>query len=136
MPSEARPMSAAAPTRGRPQSAPMRAPVRPVRKILRFIGSPRPGVPELGPSMESHRYDLELKSEDAVTPFVVKHPVTVQVQVRCLMNELHVVTPLAPLSETDWQCVHQLVTEAPAQRCRRRRKIYRCRRRAAGGAGH
>ena len=109
-------MSAAAPTRGRPQSAPMRAPVRPVRKILRFIGSPRPGVPELGPSMESHRYDLELKSEDAVTPFVVKHPVTVQVQVRCLMNELHVVTPLAPLSETDWQCVHQLVTEAPAQR--------------------
>ena len=66
--------------------------------------------------MESHRYDLELKSEDAVTPFVVKHPVTVQVQVRCLMNELHVVTPLAPLSETDWQCVHQLVTEAPAQR--------------------
>jgi ankyrin repeat protein len=66
--------------------------------------------------MESHRYDLELKSEDAVTPFVVKHPVTVQVQVRCLMSELHVVTPLAPLSETDWQCVQQLVTEAPAQR--------------------
>ena len=66
--------------------------------------------------MESHRYDLELKSEDAATPFVVKHPVTVQVQVRCLMSELHVVTPLAPLSETDWQCVQQLVTEAPAQR--------------------
>ena len=66
--------------------------------------------------MESHRYDLELKSEDAATPFVVKHPVTVQVQVRCLMSELHVVTPLAPLSETDWQCVQQLVTEAPPQR--------------------
>ena len=58
--------------------------------------------------METHRYDIELKSEDNETP-VARHPVTVQVSVRCFMHELHKVTPLEPLSETDWQCVRQLV---------------------------
>ena len=65
--------------------------------------------------METHRYDIELKSEDNETP-VARHPVTVQVSVRCFMHELHKVTPLEPLSETDWQCVRQLVAEAPALR--------------------
>ena len=65
--------------------------------------------------METHRYDIELKSEDNETP-VARHPVTVQVSVRCFMHELRKVTPLEPLSETDWQCVRQLVAEAPALR--------------------
>ena len=96
-----------------PQSAPVRAPLRAVRKILKFVGTPLDGVPML--QMETHRYDIELKSEDNETP-VARHPVTVQVSVRCFMHELHKVTPLEPLSETDWQCVRQLVAEAPALR--------------------
>ena len=50
----------------RPQSAPVRAPLRAVRKILKFVGTPLDGVPML--QMETHRYDIELKSEDNETP--------------------------------------------------------------------
>ena len=49
----------------RPQSAPVRAPLRAVRKILKFVGTPLDGVPML--QMETHRYDIELKSEDNET---------------------------------------------------------------------
>ena len=80
------------------------------------MGIPRAGVPDLLPSMASHRYDVEIKSEEAMDTVVARRPATVQVQVGCAMHDLHTVTPLQTMSEADWQCVRLLVTETPAQR--------------------